>query len=206
MKKLLLLFYFSSLFGISTAQKSVDKSIEVKQRGKNYDTNFLNLKKSSKKDYYFNPKGLITSIVKYGRHHYAYLKVIGQKTNYNYQGDLVIEIDSNYCCQDDENINISADTLTLQFITKKYLYDTKFNVYDSSERLLQSANDFSEVKKYKYKASGLISKINYYYSDSDQNLDKKGHLIFKWSNVKGLSKETIERLNNFILWQHELGI
>ena len=206
MKRLLIIFFLTNIFFSLKAQKDENVIIEVKQIGKHFDNNFLNLEKSSKKIYYFNPNGLISKIIKYGRYHYAYLSVIGQKTIYKYQNDLVLEIDSSYCCEDNENINISVDTLDLGFITKKLLYDSKYNIYDSNKRLVQSANGFGEVKKYKYYENGLISKIIYYYSDSNDNIDKKNHLIFRWKNVKTLSKETIERLNNFILWQHEFGI
>ncbi len=206
MKKLLLIIFITILFFSLNAQDTENKTIEVKQIGKHFDKNFLNLEKSSKKVYYFNPNGLISKVIKHGRYHYAYLKVIGRITNYKYQNNLVIEIDSSYCCEDDEIINISIDTLDLEFITKKLLYDSKYNIYDSTERLIQSSNDFSEVKKYEYQENGLISEIIYYYSDIDNNLDKKNHLIFRWKNENELSKEAIERLNNFILWQHEFHI
>jgi YD repeat-containing protein len=206
MKRLLLIIFLANTFISLNAAEAESKIIEVIQIGKHYDNNFLNLKESSKKVYYFNPNGLVSRIAKYGRYHYAYLKVIGRITNYQYLNGLVIEIDSSYCCEDDENINISIDTLDLEFITKKLLYDSKYNIYDNDEKLIQSSNDFSEVKKYEYDENGLISKIIYYYSDSDDNLEKTNHLIFRWKNDKGLSKETIERLNNLILWQHEFEV
>ncbi len=204
--KTVLLFILTILLISVNAQNTEKKTIEVKQLGKHLKNNFLNFKSSSKKIYYFEPNGLISKSIKYGRHHYAYLSVIGLIENYQYDNNVVIEVDTTYYNESDETFNVTIDTLRLDFITRKLSYDSTYNKYDRNQNLIQSANDFNQVKKYEYKHNGLISRITYYYADDKKKLSKKNYLIYRWKNIKRLSKATIDRLNNFILWQHEIGI
>jgi hypothetical protein len=98
------------------SQKAENNLIEVTQTGKHFNNNFLHIKRSSKKAYYFDRNGMILKSIKYGRYHYAYLNVIGHIETFIYYDDNVIEIDSSYCCQEDSLLQISIDTLKFDVI------------------------------------------------------------------------------------------
>lgn len=204
MKTVLLFILTISIFRVN-AQNTANKAIEVKQLGKHSNRNFFNFTLSSKKIYYFDTNGLILKSIKYGRHHYAYLRVVGRVQNYHYENDVVIEIDTTYHIKNDEIFIVSIDTLPLDFILKNPKYNYAYTIYDTNQHLTQSRDGLFRVKKYKYKKNGLMYKIIYYHSDDENNLTKIYSLVYRWKNIRGLSKSTIQRLNNFILWQHDLG-
>ncbi len=202
--KLVVLFILTiSLYSVY-GQNTENRIIEVKQIGKPIKNNSLNLKLSSKKSYSFDSTGLILKMIKYGRHHYAYLSVIGRVEYYTYDSNMVVETDTTYFIESDDEFNITIDTFEINDLSRKLQYDSKSNLFDSNQNLIQTSNEFSQVKKFEYKNNGLISKITYYYADMEKNLNKKSRLTFQWGKIGKLSKGSIDRINNFIIWRHEL--
>lgn len=193
----LVVLFFMISFNLNAQE--IEKMIEVKEIGKHFNNSLLN-SRSSKKLYEFHSNGMISRILKYGRYHYAYLHVIGRIISYKYQNDTVIEIDSSYCCEDDENIRVSIDTNNISYVSLQYI-DLSC-IFDSTRRLIQSSNNY-QLKKYEYNEKGLISRITFYYKWSN---DKASQLRFIWKNEKRLSKETINSINNFIVWHLECFI
>ena len=188
-----------------TAQKTENGQLTIVQKGIHYENNFLNLKKSSKKEYIFDSKFRISRVYKYGRYHDNRLKLIGEIADFMYQDSLVIEFDSSYCCTDNRIMTIIIDTFSIELFNRKLRIDTLNNVYDGEKRLVQSIDKYNTLKKFVYEKSGLIYRIKYFYK-YDELLEKKSILKDKWKNTNNMSIHEIERTNNFILWQHGFGI
>ena len=169
MSKLFLLFIFATTLNNLVAQNSSKNQIKVKQIGNRLNDGFLNLKRTSKKIYYYNKDGSISKVKKYGRHHYFYLKVVGQITNYSYQDKIVISIDSTYCCEDDNIVNVTTDTINKKSFIKIPSFDSKNFILDSENRLIESKYR-NRVTKYLYDKDGFIEKISIYYSDNLEQL------------------------------------
>ena len=205
MTRLLSIIFFTCIFNNVIAQNSIEKQITVKQIGKHLENNYLHLKRSSKKVYFYNQDGLISKVISHKRHHYAYLRVIGEITNYNYQNEIVIEIDTTYCCEDDNIINVTTDTLNRKSFTKIPSFDSENFILDLNKRLIESKSN-KRTKKYHYSKNGLLKKIAFHYSDSLDKQSKYYNINYKWTNIKGLSTDAVIRLNTFLIWQHGYGI
>jgi len=136
--------------------------------------------KIHKSEFYFDDFGKILEKIKYGRHHYNNLNIIGEIEQFNYDKDK-LELSKNYasscksCEYDyfytkyiyDKNSDLINENsyygqndslfMSINYVDKPNIRDTHFNqstfyqkIYDSENRIIQLNQIFEDTKKIRW--------------------------------------------------------
>lgn len=184
--KIILIFL---LINVNCYSQKIEKRIgEFKIK----EESFLieNKKKISKIDFYFDSKGKILEKIKYGRHHFNKLNVIGEIEQFTYSNDKLESTKKyiSYCqsCQyrqyytkvnyNFENKLISEKTYITEndslFMTSEYIYKPNSkeihfnsstyyeNIYDDENRIIEQNQKFEENNKTRWKKEFIYSRYN----------------------------------------------
>ncbi len=184
--KILILFL---LFFFNLYSQKIEKKIgEFKIKKESFIAE--GKKKITKSVYYFDSSGKIIEKIKYGRHHFNKLKVIGEIEQFKYSNDK-LELSTKYTsyCKDCEynqfytiykynfeNKLISEKTygkendslfMSIEYDYKPNLKEIHFNSstyyenkYDDEERIIEQNQKFEETNKIRWKKEYKYTKYN----------------------------------------------
>lgn len=187
MKQKILLIFLS--FFLNCHSQKIEKRIgEYKIKRESFSIE--NKKKISKSDFYFDSSGKIIEKIKYGKHHYNKLNVIGEIEQFSYLNDK-LELSRKYIssCQSCEYYQYYSilkynndnklesertyrkenDSLFMQieYIYKPNIKEIHFNSstyyenkYDDENRIIEQNQKFEEFNKTRWKKEFTYSKYN----------------------------------------------
>lgn len=187
MKQKILLIFLS--FFLNCHSQKIEKRIgEYKIKRESFSIE--NKKKISKSNFYFDSSGKILEKIKYGKHHYNKLNVIGEIEQFSYLNDK-LELSRKYVssCQsceyyqyysilkyNNDNKLVSEKTYRKEndslFMQSEYIYKPNIkeihfnsstyyeNKYDDENRIIEQNQKYEENNKTRWKKDFVYSKYN----------------------------------------------